>query len=44
MEEIYSKEDDVPAEFNKTLNMLRENLNKAKEKFGKDVIEPDNFK
>jgi len=44
MEKIYSEESDVPEIFTTTLQRIRKRLSDAKEKFGKDVICPDEFK
>lgn len=43
IEAIYNEEENVPEVFHKHMEQQRERLNKAKEKFGKDVISPDEF-
>lgn len=40
IEAIFRQEDDIPHEFYSHLNQQRERLNKAKEKFGKDIVSP----
>ncbi|MBN2440043.1 MAG: phosphoenolpyruvate carboxykinase (GTP) [Spirochaetales bacterium] len=43
MEDIYSKEADIPQEFTQTLKTQKERLKEAQAKYGKDVILPDEF-
>ncbi len=43
IEEIYLKEDEVPEEFMNTLFLIRQRLNDAQKKYGKDVILPTEF-
>jgi phosphoenolpyruvate carboxykinase (GTP) len=43
MEQIYADEDNVPGEFLTILKEEKERLEKAKAKYGKDIIPPDDF-
>ena len=43
MEKIYQEEEDLPENFYKTLNFLKENLKEAQQKFGEDNIAPNRF-
>jgi len=43
MEELYKDEDNMPEEFYSTLSKIRERLNVAKEKYGKEIIPPQEF-